>query len=405
MRRHRVLFVTWDGPDQSYLESLFLPIYAGLKDHGYDFHVMQFTWGPGEVAASAGRAASRVGIPYRREPVIRRPLSLGTAATVARGARAVRRYVAAESIDVIMPRAPIPAAMTLLARDDEQRVLFDADGLVADERVDFGGWRSTGVSYRVFREAEAQMVRVADSVMTRTARAKETLVARAGAGLDVAKIHVIPNGKDERTFAPRDAASRARARVRLGLPADAPVVVYAGSLGPHYYPDEMLRFFGAVRARRPDAHFVVLTGQLEIAREAVARSGLPAGTVSVERVPPEHVPSYLAAADLGLALREPAYSQHAVSPIKVSEYLLCGLPVLATRGVGDLDSQLGAGVGRLLAEPDADSLEAAARWFVDEVLPDRGQLRERCRALGVALFGLTECVSRHVAALRCALRG
>jgi hypothetical protein len=52
----RVLFITWDGPHLTYLESLFLPILAGLRDHGFEFDVLQFTWGerespPGATAA------------------------------------------------------------------------------------------------------------------------------------------------------------------------------------------------------------------------------------------------------------------------------------------------------------------------------------------------------------------
>jgi len=399
-----VLFVAWDGPDQSYLESLFLPIHAQLAEHGFDFHVMQFRWGPDAVIASARQRAGELGVPYTHERVLRRPLSLGTATTVALGSRAIRRYVARHGIDIVMPRSTIPAAMTLLARSSIPHVLFDADGLAADERVDFAGWRPTGANYRVFREVEAQMLRVAQSVITRTDRARRTLTARAGAGLDEAKIHIIPNGKDEHAFSPGDAESRARARAAAGLPGDAPVIVYAGSLGPQYFPDEMLALFSAIHRRRPDARLIMLTGQQENAHTAVERAGVAKELVSVERVPADEVPRHLAMADLGLALREPSYSQRAVSPIKVSEYLLCGLPVLATRGVGDLDAQLDARVGRLLERPDPESLEAAAAWFVNEALPNRSAFREAARAQGVKLFGLTRCVDRHAEALRYALR-
>ena len=40
----RLLFITWDGPQVSYLEGLFFPILKGLKPR-YEIHVVQFTWG------------------------------------------------------------------------------------------------------------------------------------------------------------------------------------------------------------------------------------------------------------------------------------------------------------------------------------------------------------------------
>ncbi len=39
-----ILFITWDGPQVSYLESLFVPIFRKLEERcGAHFHVLQFT--------------------------------------------------------------------------------------------------------------------------------------------------------------------------------------------------------------------------------------------------------------------------------------------------------------------------------------------------------------------------
>ena len=145
---------------------------------------------------------------------------------------------------------------------------------------------------------------------------------------------------------------------------------------------------------------VVLTGQPDVANAACERVGVDPGDVVVRRVPPGQVPSYLAAADLGLAFRAPSFSQRGVCPIKVGEYLLCGTPVLATRGVGDVDAYLdGANLGTLLDDLSQETLEAAAAWFV-EARGARAAQREASRERGVALFGLDACARRWVDALR-----
>lgn len=394
-----VLFIAWDGPQQSYLESLFFPIQARLRDHGFQFHVMQFSWGDGQQAIA--RAAEQVGIAYQREVIVRRPKQLATAAAVGLGALAIRRYVARHDIDVVMPRSTIPAAMTLLAtRGIDARIVFDADGFMPDERVDFAGWRPTGVSYRIFRDVEAQMLRRANAVITRTARAKEILVARAGAGTDPSKIFVIPNGKDADLFRPFDADTRRDVRRTLGLATDAPLIAYVGSWGPQYYPARMFQIFDAIRRQRSDAHMLVLTGQTEEAHQSAMQAGAEMTALTIKRAAPDAVARYLAASDVGLALRESTFSQRGVSPIKVSEYLLCGVPLITNAGIGDLDAQLGAhGLGHLLEGTSDAETTAAAGWFVEHALAQRELLRTQCRARGVELFGLKACVDAYARAL------
>jgi glycosyltransferase involved in cell wall biosynthesis len=274
------------------------------------------------------------------------------------------------------------------------RLVFDADGLMADERVEFAGWRATGLQYRLFRDWEAQAVRRAEAVIVRTTHARRILAARAGAGVDsLSKIVVIPNGKDAAQFAPLEGAARAAVRARLGVAEEAPWVVYAGSLGPQYHAEAMLRLFARVHARRPDARLLLLSGMGQAVEGLLARQDAAVrAAVEVRRVAPDEVAPILGAASLGLSLREPSFSQQAVCPIKVAEYLLCGLPVVATAGVGDLDERLlGLPALRLLERLDDAALERAAAWFVDEALIAYGALRDAAREAGLREFALAQC--------------
>src|SRR5690606_31076769 len=57
--------------------------------------------------------------------------------------------------------------------------------------------------------------------------------------------------------------------------------------------------------------------------------------IILKKVPVSEVSDYLNAADLGFGLRQPTYSMQGVAPIKLGEYLLTGLPVIASKGIGD----------------------------------------------------------------------
>jgi glycosyltransferase involved in cell wall biosynthesis len=391
----KVLFVSWDGPAQNYMESLFLPVLGRVRQEGHSVDVVQFTWSAND-AASIHRTSRSLGISYSTREVRRKPLVVGTAVTIAAGAAHLARYVREHKVDVLMPRSIIPLAMALLAKRSLPgvKLFFDADGLMADERVDFAGWSRAGAPYRVLSYIEREGVRRADVVMVRTARAKELLIRRSGGRVDPERIHVIPNAKDQAVFQPGTEADRREVREGLGMDPGAPLLAYVGSVGPHYHPREMVALFSRLWTRRPDSKLLVLTGNRDRMDEALRGYDLPESSIVVDRVPPGEVPRYLAAADLGIAFRTPSFSQQAVSPIKVGEYLLCGVPVASTKGVGDLDAQLGTDVGRLVDDLQDSTLEGLVDWLLEDVLPRREIYRTACRSRGVDLFGLDQCTRR-----------
>ena len=396
----KVLFVCWDGPQVAYLEGLFLPIFQCLAERGWHFHVLQFTWGSVERLKQSRQACIQVGIPYQSVRVWRRPVSLGALFTALAGARDIRRAIQAWNIDILMPRSTLPVLSCMRAlRGKGLPLVFDADGLPLDERVDFGCVSPTGFAYRLLRDIEAQGLRKADAVMTRTERAADILLARAGAGTPIGRFHRVSNGRDSDLFAPIDLHERIQVRERLGIDSEAPLLVYAGSLGEQYCLPEMLSMFSAVLRRRPDARFLILTGSPEIARAGIADCPELEDNVIIDSVSPGEVPEYLAAADLGIALRRPTFSMQGVAPIKVGEYLLCGLPVVATAGVGDT-STISLEVGFLVPTPDADTFEKFAVWYTDKVLPERKVFRERCRTIGLEHYSLEASVKSYESALQ-----
>lgn len=396
----KVLFVTWDGPQVTYLESLFLPIFVQLAKEGISFQVLQFTWGNPARLALTRQACEQARIGYEAVAVWRRPRALGALLSALAGARHVKRAVQAQGMDVVMARSTLPALATMLAlRNSPCRMVFDADGLPLDERVDFAGQSPSGWVHRLLRDVEAQAVRQADVVLTRSSKAVDILHARAGAGTCIGKFHVVTNGRDADLFKPAEAAEIARLRRDLGLPGDGPLMVYAGSMGPQYCMDEMLRLFALVHERRGDAHFLVLTGSPELVDSALNRHPELSANVVTMSVPARAVPGYLACADVGLALRRPRFSMQAVAPIKLGEYLLCGLPVVATAGIGDSDA-VSTDAGLLLQRMDGAELKAAADWIVDSVLPQRESYRVSSRTIGLGVFSLETSADSYEQALQ-----
>lgn len=400
----KVLFITWDGPQVNYLESLFLPIFLRLKDDGVSFNVLQFTWNEASKVSDSRWACERAQVPYFESRVLRTPKSAGALLSAVWGARRIRKLVKDLSIDVVMPRSNLPALSTLIARrGSDFSVVFDADGLPLDERVDFAGASASGFAHRFLRDIEAEMVRCSQAVLTRSKIATEILVARAGAGTDVSKFYVVRNGRDAEHFSIRSTAVRESVRHSLGIGLNSPLIVYAGSLGGQYCLPEMLEFFTAVRRQNPQAHLLILTGAPNIARQALVSVPEVSSSVHIKTVSAREIPDYLASADVGLAVRRKSFSMQAVAPIKLGEYLLCGLPVIATEGVGDTDC-IGEDTGFLVETMSTDELNAAASWFCKRVLSDRDGFRQRCRDVGLSVFSLDASVKTYANVLLSVVR-
>lgn len=405
-----VLFVTWDGPQTDYLRSLFLPIFTGLKAHGYRFHVLQFNWSDQAWRRTVGEACAAQGVSFRSHAVLRRPVGPGSLLTAFHGRRAVRRAVRELAIDIVMPRSTLPALATMLAfrPGDEAapRMIFDADGLPHDERVDFTGWSPESLTYRILRDIEAQAVRRADRVITRSAAASQILLDRAGAGTSAEKFWVVTNGRDTKLFQPMTPEARRAGRTALGIGADATLLVYAGSVGAQYCMDDMLEIFARVRTADAGARFLFLTGTPDAACAHVeAMAPALADAMIVRRVAPADIPDHLGLGDVGLSLIQPSFSMRAAFPIKMGEYLLCGLPVVATRKIGDIDRLAEASPVCFVDRPGPAAVEAASDWILTKALPERTALGAQARALGVAQFGLDKTVRSYAAALSCSDHG
>lgn len=365
-----LLFITWDGPQTSYMEGLFMPIFQEIAKQGdYKFHVVQFTWADAKKIAHTQEAAHKMGITYAAWPVLRKPnVSLGSLLTVLTSAGKIKKYIRENNIHIVMPRSTFPAMIVnqinfpfasralfpfrglrgasffpfrglrgagkVPFRGFRGKLIFDADGLPIEERIDFAGLKKESFQYKLMKSAETKMLKCADAVITRSQKAIDIHIAHIGESYR-SKFSVVFNGRDKNVFAYQPTI-REKVRKELGL-KDEFLFVYAGSLGPQYCLNEMLEIFQAYAEKRA-TKFLILTGNTEFAEQNIPTELKP--HVILKSVPSEKVSFYLNGGDVAFGLRKPTFSMQGVAPIKLGEYLLCGLPVIASKGIGDTEKIL-----------------------------------------------------------------
>lgn len=237
----------------------------------------------------------------------------------------------------------------------------------------------------------AQAFAAADLVLCVSQALADRLAARHG--LEPARLHVQPCTADETRFRP-DPALRDRRRRELGVPADAHLLVYSGSLTKGWdQPQAVKAFVSGQLAAVPRLQVLLLSPDAAEARDLI--SALPPGRVHHRSLSHLEIQDWLVAGDSSLLLRAAHPLNEVASPTKAAECLLCGVPLLLSPGIGDYSDWVERdGAGLVLAaggpEPGVwDRLEALRGEAVREaalVRVARGPHASRFRSRLDGLF-------------------
>ncbi len=141
-----------------------------------------------------------------------------------------------------------------------------------------------------------------------------------------------------------DAEARDKKRKEMGID-DRFVVLYSGSLNEWQLPEEMINIFKVFQKNIEDSIFVLFTRDMGFAEDLIARSGLKSGSYIIESKSFDEIGGYLQVGDMGLLIREENDVNRVAFPIKFTEYVRSGVPVLTsiTSDVAGLISRYNAG--------------------------------------------------------------
>jgi glycosyltransferase involved in cell wall biosynthesis len=273
-----------------------------------------------------------------------------------------------------LTRRPILFEMTLLGTDDPKAVRQARNFL-------------RRLRYAIFRRCDGY-------VAISSALAESYLQE----GLPPDRLRIIPQGVDTERFCPR--ASGGALRERLGIPADAPVIVFVGSLIERKGIDVLLAAWQQIHRSYPEAHLLLvgkneflddpgancfLVAQLSALDSGAAENLHQAGVV-------EDVQTYLQAADLFLfPSRREGFGTVMI------EAMACGLPCVVAEMPGITDSIYSKEEGNGIVIPQADP-EVLAR-AAQELLasPERAlEIGRAGRQRAVRVFGIETVADAYV---------
>ncbi len=379
-RRPRAIYVSYDGALDPLGASQVLPYVRGLAARGVEFTLISFEkprlWRDELHREAAQEALASAGIRWHPLRYHRRPRLPGTLLDLARGSRAIRRELRGGRGQLVHARGDVAMVMARWARLPRHvSLLYDMRGFFSDERVESGSWRRGSLVDRAVRAAEGRNLLRADGLVVLTRRAVRLLAERHPS---LPPHRVIPTCVDDAVFRP----GQGDRTPDFGL-------VYSGSVGTWYMLKEMVDF-STVASQVVKGRTLWLTPQ----PEAVRRAGALQDGAEFRSLAPHEVPGWLRRARAAFFFIRPTPAKSASCPTKLAEALATGLPVVANRGVGDVDEELEAARVGVLVEgfTKLDYEHAAARLVA--LLRDP-ETSVRCRALATRHYGIDIGVARY----------
>lgn len=207
-------------------------------------------------------------------------------------------------------------------------VIYEVRGFLEETwRSYFAGQVKDRDYYCLSRSAETACMEAADHVVTLAAVMRDEIVGR---GVPRERVTVVPNAVNERIFVPGPPDSGLRDR--LGIPQDAVVIGYVGSLVAYEGLDTLVGTVARLRQRGRNVHLLIVgDGDQRSSLVGHASSLGIARHVSLPgRVPHDAVVEHYRLIDVFVVPRRDQQVCRLVTPIKPLEAMACGIPLVTS---------------------------------------------------------------------------
>ena len=311
------------------------------------------------------------------------------------------RLVAEVRPDAVIASSTYPMDIWVarrIARKAKARLVFEVHDLWPLSPIELSGMSPRHPFIRLVQKAEDDAYRDADVVVSMLPKVHSYMASR---GLDLAKLHIVPNGitldEWQGTPAPlRDDVAQAIAACRA---AGHTVVGYAGSMG---LPNALDHLLDAARELQGTPLSVVMVGDgHERARLAqrVAGEGLTNVTM-LPPIPKAQIPSLLAAIDIAFIgwQRVPIY-RFGIAPNKLMDYMMAGCVVLHSVEAGN-DPVAESGCGLTVAPESAPAIADGLRRLAALPAAERRAMGDRGRAFVLAHHTYPVLAQRFIQAMQ-----
>jgi len=284
-----------------------------------------------------------------------------------------------------------------LAKLAKAKLVYEVHDLWPLSLIELSGMSPRHPFAMLCGKAEADAYRDADVVVSMLPCVHEHMASR---GLDLRKLHIVPNGfsPEEWQGASAPLGATLAAHLDAERAAGRVIVGYAGSMGLPNALDVLLD--AAAKLREQPLSFVLVGGGHEAAR--LAERAQAEGLVNVRffaPIPKAQIPTLLSRFDIAYIgwQRTPIY-RFGIAPNKLIDYLMAGRAVLHSVEAGN-DPVAEAGAGLTVPPEDAEAVAQGVLKLAALSPSEREAMGQRGRAFAMTHHAFPVLAARFIEAL------
>jgi glycosyltransferase involved in cell wall biosynthesis len=397
----RVLYLSYDGLTDPLGQSQVLPYLQKLSERGYRFTVLSF-----EKKERFAKEASLIRSITQAANIEWVPLSFSANPPLLskmydryRMWKTALRLQKKNNYDLVHCRSYVAAEAGLkLKKKFGTGFLFDMRGFWANEKVDNGQWDLDKWFYRKlyrhYKGKEKEFLLGADEIVSLTQAAKDYLLKNPE--YKDLSIEVIPCCADLQHFDFRRVPAEDVQDLKrsLGIPGEAKVITYLGSIGGWYMIKEMFAFFKLITERYHDYYMLLLTkDHPQKVKHDIEAAGIPQDKVIITYSDRNRLPLFLAMTTYSIFFIRNTFSKTASSPTKHAELMGMGIPVICNDigDTGNIINQTHTGI--VVNEFDEKTL----RKTVDFMAITEPPSKEHIRSCALSFFDLEAGTEKYFA--------
>ncbi|MEX0812146.1 MAG: glycosyltransferase [Chitinophagales bacterium] len=341
------LYLCYDGMTDPLGQSQVIPYLKGLAKKGVAFHLISFEKKQAfqKNKALISTILKEANIHWHPLKYTKQPPVLSTLFDIERLFIKVKSLDKKHNFDLIHCRGYITSMVGLRMKlNFKLPFVFDMRAFYADERVDGGHWKQSNFLFRkvyqFFKRKELEFLENAAYTVSLTEKGKTIIHSWEKVKNNPVPIQVIPCCADLELFDYRSVNQEEinALKTKLGINRGEKVLVYSGSVGTWYLPDEMLDFYNVFRKKYSSTKFLFLTTeQPEFILQKVRAKKIPESEIIITASSRDAMPLHLAVADYSIFFIKPVFSKSGSSPTKMGEIMGMGIPLICNSGVGDVD--------------------------------------------------------------------
>lgn len=256
---------------------------------------------------------------------------------------------------------------------------------------EFGIWSEQSLKYKILSKVEHLQATRANYVTGPTIHTIDLLKQWNSQ----AKLFRVPISVDTEkfTFSEHD---RQRIRKQYKIPEDRYAMLYLGKFNGIYYNEqEVAAFCKRLVDFNPQIFiFTISPTPSEDIEKAYLEAGLASSDFLVlNKIPYQEIEGYISACDMGIVAIPPLDSQKYRTPVKIGNYLACGIPFLLNRGIADDDIMAEEeNVGVVFESLEAKDFSKPLTLLKQFMMEDKTTLQKRCRAAAIKHRGIQNSV-------------